>query len=97
MEATLASIWLITIFFKIAFYFYVTVLGLSLLFKFQNYRPLIFPLGLNVLVLTLFISPNITYYNNMLSKTWWLVDFTFGLFLPFLLLVVGKYRVKKMF
>jgi spore germination protein KB len=97
IEAFLASIWIITIFFKIAFYFYITALGFTQTFKLRNYRFLIFPLGVNLIVFSLLVSPNISDYNKMISDTWWLVDVTFGFFLPFLLLIVGKFRVRKGF
>lgn len=92
LEAIVAGIWFITIFFKLTICFYATALGLAQTLKLKDYRPLLLPLGMLVIVFSLVASPNITYFQTFIATIWTPYSLTFGLFLPLLLLVVGKLR-----
>jgi spore germination protein KB len=87
IEAMLAGIWFITIFFKISLYFYATVLGIAQLLKLKDYRPLTFPIGMIMFVFSISIAPNIVYLFNV-SETYPFYDLTIGVLLPLLLLIV---------
>lgn len=87
VEAIIAILWMITIFIKSIFYFYSSTLGLAQLLKLNDYRPLTLPLGMILIVLSIEVAPNITYYNEFISKYWPLFDFTMSLvFIPIILL-----------
>lgn len=90
LEAILAGIWFITIFIRFSLFFYVTVLGLAQTLKLQDYRPLVFPFGMILIVFTLIMAPNIVYYNNFISDIWPFYAMTFGFLLPLLLLTIAK-------
>ncbi|MFD1036921.1 endospore germination permease [Virgibacillus byunsanensis] len=92
LEVIVAIIWFLTIYFKLSICFYVTTLGLSQTLNLKSYRPLIFPLGMNLIVLSLINSPDITYFHHFIEKIWTPYSLTFGLFLPLLLLGVGAIR-----
>jgi spore germination protein KB len=94
LEAIMAGIWFITIFFKLTICFYATALGLAQTLKLKEYRPLLLPLGMILLVLSLVASPNITYFHTFIAKIWTPYSLTYGLFLPLLLLGVGVFRKK---
>ncbi|MGM7700370.1 GerAB/ArcD/ProY family transporter [Pseudalkalibacillus sp. Hm43] len=94
IEAIIAILWLITIFIKATFYFYSSTLGLAQLLKLQDYRPLTFPLGMLAIVLSLEVSPSITYYNEVISKYWPLLDFTISLIFIPLILLAGLFYLK---
>ncbi|MGN7396697.1 GerAB/ArcD/ProY family transporter [Peribacillus frigoritolerans] len=94
IEAIMAIMWFITIYFRLVMYFYVTVLGLSQILNLKDYRPLTLPLGMILIVLSLIIYPNIIYAGTWTQETWLPYALTYGLFLPVLLLVVAKLRKK---
>ena len=57
IEALMAGIWFITIFFKLTICFYASALGLAQICKLKDYRALTFPLGMLLVVLSLVTSP----------------------------------------
>ncbi|UFJ39832.1 endospore germination permease [Brevibacillus humidisoli] len=92
IEAILAIMWLLTMYFKITLYYYASHLGLAQLLKLRDYRMLLLPMGVNIVVLAIVISPNISYYNLVISRYWPLYDITIGIIMPLLLLAVGTVR-----
>ena len=95
VEAMLALMWLLTIFMKSAFYFYVFNLGLAQLLKLKGYRMLTLPTALLMIVLAPIIAPDVTYYNKVIGEYWPYFDMTYGILLPLLLLV--GYFIRKVF
>lgn len=95
VEAMLALLWLLTIFMKSTFYFYVFNMGLAQLLKLRGYRMLTLPTALLLIVLAPIIAPNITYYNKVLGEYWPYFDLSYALLLPLLLLVA--YYIRKGF
>ncbi|WP_186577998.1 GerAB/ArcD/ProY family transporter [Aquibacillus kalidii] len=93
IEVILAGIWFITIFFRITIYLYFTSHGLAQVLKLKDYRPLVYPLGLIMIVLSIIISPSITYINQM-SSIWPYYDLTMGILIPLILLFVALIRRK---
>lgn len=94
IEAVIAVIWFISIFFKLTICFYASVLGLAQILNLKEYRSLTYPLGMITVVLSLVITPNIVYYQVITAKIWTPYALTFGFFFPLLLLVVGILRKK---
>jgi spore germination protein KB len=92
MEAAIATLWIITIFYKIVIYFYGAILGLAQTLNLQDYRPLTLPMAMILIVISLIIYPNVVYANTWNSTTWIPFVLTFGLFLPLLLLIVAVLR-----
>jgi len=95
VEAIMAGIWFMTIYFKVTICFFATALGLAQIFKMQDFRFMVFPLGMILVPLSLIISPNIVYFNTLLRDIWTPYSLTYGLFLPLLLLVVAAIRKQK--
>ncbi len=94
LEAAIATLWIITIFYKIALYFYGAVLGLAQTLNLKDYRPLTLPMAILLIVFSLIIYPNIVYASVWNSSTWLSLVLTFGLFLPLLLLIMAIIRKK---
>jgi spore germination protein KB len=90
----MALIWFITIYFKMAFYFYASVIALAQTLKINNYRPLTLPLGMIVVTLSLIIHPNVAHLARFDKEVWPLYVSTYGLVLPLLLLAVNAFRKK---
>ncbi|MFJ8260306.1 endospore germination permease [Peribacillus asahii] len=94
IEAIMAIMWIITIYFKSAFYFYASVIGLAQTLNMKDYRPLTLPLGMILISFSLIANPNIVYVGTFDKEIWPLYVSTFGLVLPLLLLAVNAIRKK---
>jgi spore germination protein KB len=94
VEATIAIIWFITIFIRFSLFFYAAVLGLAQTLKLHDYRPLVFPFGMILIVFTMIMAPNTVYYNTFISVIWPFYASTFGFLLPLLLLTIAKVKRK---
>ncbi len=92
IEAIIAGLWFITIFFKLSLSFYATTLSLAQILNLKEYRMLVFPLGMMVVVFSLASSPNIVYNFTTILETWLFFAGTFGLLLPLFLLGVAAIR-----
>lgn len=92
VEAMIAILWMLTLFIKIALFFYGFILGLSQLFRLKEYRVLTLPSGIALVALAPLIAPNFTYYNYIFDTYWVYYIITFGLFLPLVLLAVSMIR-----
>ena len=95
IEALMASLWFISLYFKAALYFYASVLGMAQILNLKDYRPLTIPLGMIAVVLSLVIYPNVTYQQNFDQTTQLSFSLSIGLFLPLLLVVVYAIRKKQ--
>lgn len=95
VEVLMAGIWFITIFIKLTVCMYATVLSLSQTLKLNSYRPIVLPAGMIVIVLSLMLYPNTSYFLNFATKTWMFYSFTHGLVFPLILLAVATIRRSK--
>lgn len=93
LEALIIIVWLLTIFNNTVFYFYAGVLGLTQLLKLKNYKEIVAPIGLIMVVLSGFIYKDVMYEMRWDTEVWFPYIATFGLVLPILLLIV--YFIKK--
>lgn len=93
IEGLMASLWLITLYFKTTLYFYASVLGMAQILNLKDYRPLTLPLGMIAVVLSLVIYPNIMYQKHWDDTTGNSLSLSIGLFLPLLMVVV--YAIRK--
>lgn len=92
IEAILAAIWFITIYMKITLIFYCTTLCIAHLFNVKDKKVLMYPLGLILLFLTLYISPNIAHFNEFIMKIWPLYSMTLGMLIPLLLIAIATVK-----
>lgn len=92
IEAFIAGMWFISIFFKLSISFYATTLTLAQILNLKEYRMLVFPLGMIVIVLSLVSSPNIVYNFTVVLEVWTFFSATYGLVLPLFLLGVAAIR-----
>ncbi|SLK03457.1 MULTISPECIES: GerAB/ArcD/ProY family transporter [unclassified Paenibacillus] len=94
IEALMASVWIIAVFFKSILFFYSFVLGITHLFKLSSYRPLILPCALLVLSMSIVLAPNENFYLKVVIPYWIDWDLTCGIAIPLLLIMVHKLRVR---
>ena len=92
IEVIVAIVWMLSIYFKLVLLFYVSSLGLSQVLNIKDYRPLLFPLGLVMIVLSLISYPDIIYMQVFVTEIWTIYASSFGLVLPILMLLIAKIR-----
>lgn len=94
VEILIAGMWFLTIFFKTTFYSYGFIKGLAQIFGCKDYRPLVLPYGMILVVYSLVVYPNIAYMMDFDSTIWTPYALTIGLLFPLLLLGAGMIQKK---
>ncbi|MGM1022621.1 MAG: GerAB/ArcD/ProY family transporter [Bacillota bacterium] len=92
IEAIMAIIWFISLYFRITIYLYAIVVGIAQIFNLKDYRPLILPLGMILVVMSVVIYPNVPYQHTWDGTVWISYTLSIGLFLPLLLLCIHGIR-----
>ncbi|MGF9697616.1 GerAB/ArcD/ProY family transporter [Paenibacillus sp. MABNR03] len=92
IEAFMASVWIIAVFFKSILFFYSFVLGITHLFSLSSYRSLILPSALLILAMSILVSPNQIFYLKVIIPYWIDWDLTCGIALPVLLILVHQFK-----
>lgn len=92
IEAIMAFMWFISLYFRVALYLYVTALGLAQIFNLNDYRTLVLPLGLLLVTLSLIVYPNAIYGINWDIHTRIPYTISIGLIYPLILLIVAWVR-----
>ncbi len=95
LDITIMGVWIIGIFIKITVIYYGIVLGISQLFGFKSYKPMIIPVGLLIITLSVSASENINGVFNFAHFTFPFLSFTIAFLIPSLLLTVSLIRRKK--
>ncbi|MFF2890316.1 endospore germination permease [Paenibacillus sp. NPDC057967] len=95
IEIVMAIMWFITIFYRVSLYFYAAVLGMKQLFNLKDYRSLVLPMGMLLVVVSLIVHPNVMHSEEYNRSVWVPYVSTFGIFLPILLLIIHAIRRKK--
>lgn len=96
IEALMAALWIIGLYFKATLYFYASVFGMAQIINLKDYRPLTIPLGMIAVPFSLIMFPNVVYENDWNDKTVLVLSFLIGVFLPLLLLAVYAIRRKQL-
>ncbi|WP_410984941.1 GerAB/ArcD/ProY family transporter [Bacillus cereus] len=94
IEGTIAIMWFITIYFKMALYFYASVLGITQILNLKYYRPLVLPLAMIVGVLSIIMYENVVKQQNFDATATIAYSLSVGLFLPLIMLIVSIFRRK---
>jgi spore germination protein KB len=95
IEAIVAMVWIIAIFYKITLYFYGTVTGFAEILGLEDYKAITLPLGIIVVVLSQIIYPSAVYEINWDTTIWIPYVLTNAVLIPLVLLVVGRFKDKK--
>lgn len=92
LEVIMAGIWFITIYFKLAISFYASSMIFSRLFRMKAARPLYFPLGMVMIVLSIVAYPNISYFLEFANIVYLPYSFVFAVFFPLLMITVSSFK-----
>lgn len=92
IEAFIASVWIIAVFFKGILFLYGFLMGLSSLFRISSHRPLILPGALMTVSMSILVAPDEEFYLKDIIPYWIDWDITCGIVLPVLLLLIHQFR-----
>jgi spore germination protein KB len=92
IEAVMASVWILSIFFKTAIYFYACVIGLAQLLEVRNYRFLVVPVGILTVIFSNVVYPNVEFMSHWDSTYWNPYAMIMGFFIPALTLIIDKVK-----
>jgi len=93
IEAILAIMWIIAIYFKMTIYFYAAIIAFVQTLNIKDYRPLTLPVGMIMVMISFFSHPNVTHSAAFDKEVWPLYSLAYGLLLPLFLLVVKALRI----
>ncbi|PQP82900.1 spore gernimation protein [Paenibacillus sp. PCH8] len=94
IEAFMASVWLIAVFFKSVLFFYSFILSLAHLFRLANYRSLILPGSGLIFAMSILIAPDENFYLKVIIPYWIDWDLTCGIALPLMLILVHQMKMR---
>lgn len=93
LESLVMAIWVASAFLKISAYYYALVLGTSQWLDISDYRVIVFPLGLLLLVFSLWSLPNLQEVNYLLTFVVF-NNLAYEMIIPLLLLLIHTIRKK---
>ena len=96
IEALMAGLWVICLYFKMVLYFHALVLGLTQTLNLRDSRSLVYPLVMIVVVLSLVVFPSVVDKQIFDSTTAIYYSILVGLLLPLLMVIVYKIRKKQL-
>jgi spore germination protein KB len=89
IEVIISILWIVSTYFKLIIYFYGLVISISILLKITDYKILLYPIGMIVYAVSLFVYPDVIYMMDWDSTVFIPYIFTIGLLLPLILLLIG--------
>lgn len=95
VEAIASFLWFITVFIKLSLSFYASAYCLANILKLKDYRVVIFPLAIIMLVLSLVAYPNTAFFLTFVSATWPFLALMYGFILPLLLFLISSFTKKR--
>ncbi|SFL53611.1 spore germination protein KB [Paenibacillus sp. 1_12] len=95
VEILVGGIWIMTIFVKLSFCFYVTNIAFAQFFKMKSFRITILPFGLIVIPLSMIVYKNTGEFSTFSTMVYPIYSLFHGLVIPLILLCVAKIRKLK--
>jgi spore germination protein KB len=92
LDALGMLIWVSTGFVKIAICYYCTAIGIAQWFRLSDYRSIVTPVGILILIFSISVYQNYVEETSLSSSIWPFYALPFELLLPLLLLIIAKIR-----
>ncbi|MDU7475599.1 MAG: endospore germination permease [Paenibacillus macerans] len=92
VETIVAVMWFFSLYFRITLYMSSITVSLAQIFNLKDYRPLVWPLGMLLIVMSFVVYPNVPFRQAWDARTWPPYILTVGLLLPLLLLTIHGLR-----
>ncbi|MBB3111741.1 spore germination protein KB [Paenibacillus phyllosphaerae] len=95
MEALLLVMWVVGCFIRVAVFYYVASVSLAQWLNLENYRSFVFPLGLLIVVFSLWDFPDVSAMGVFFRTAYPFEQLLTGLVIPLFLLLIALLRRKK--
>ncbi|MBH0230383.1 GerAB/ArcD/ProY family transporter [Halobacillus yeomjeoni] len=97
LEIFIAIIWMMTIFFKLIVLYYASTVGFAQFLSLDDYRPLVLPLGMGTIILSIISYPDVAYFESFVGEIWFSYALSIGFILPLILLagLLIKKKIKQ--
>ncbi|TNJ67858.1 spore gernimation protein [Paenibacillus hemerocallicola] len=95
IEAVVMSIWILGAFVQICMHYYIAVVGTAQWLGMKSYKPLVFPLGFLLLVLSVWIAPDLQVLSGFLGTSFAFYALAIRFMIPLLLFLVALLRKKR--
>lgn len=94
VEVLVAISWILSTFFKFIVSYYALLLGTTQLFKLNDVKVLVFPLGFLLMVYSMVSYPNIVYFKEVINMVWTPYALTVFFVLPLFVYTVAMIKAK---
>ncbi|MTI49623.1 MAG: hypothetical protein FH761_17465 [Firmicutes bacterium] len=94
LEITILGIWIAGVFVKLTIFYYFTVLGIAQVFNFKNYKFLIIPVGITIIVFATTAVDRIATFFHITHYVHPIIAATMGIIIPAILLVIVMIKEK---
>ncbi|MNP30985.1 Spore germination protein [compost metagenome] len=91
IEVIIAVIWFITIFIRISLLFYVSIVGIAQTLNFKEYRFMIYPMAILLVIYSQIVFPNTAYFQAFTS-IWTIHSLIMGFAFPLVLWLIGSFK-----
>lgn len=95
LDAIAVMVWIISLYGKIALFYYVIVLGTAQLFNLRDYRSIIIPIGVIMAILSILAAENVRELVVHISKFWPIFAYIFEYIIPTGLLFIAAIRFRR--
>ncbi|ACV61690.1 spore germination protein [Desulfofarcimen acetoxidans DSM 771] len=89
-DAFIIIIWMVSLFGKIALFYYVTVLGTAQLFNLKSYRIIVLPLGVLMAAFSITVAENNVQLVEYMSKTFPPFAYVFEYIIPTIIFIIAR-------
>lgn len=94
IEVVVAILWILSAYVKMTVLLYVTAIGISKTTGSKSHQPLLLPIGLVIMALSIISYPDFAYFKTFFTNTWTPLAATFGIVLPVILVITAMIRGK---
>ncbi|MBM4761098.1 endospore germination permease [Bacillus sp. B15-48] len=95
IESIVVAVWVAGTFIKLSVQYYITVLATAQLFGLSDSRPIVFPVGLIIVLLSFWGLPNFQILSTMLRATTPFYALFINVFIPIMLLLIALFKNRK--
>ncbi|CQR48303.1 Spore germination protein YndE [Paraliobacillus sp. PM-2] len=95
VESIIMALWVTGMFIKISVFYYAVVIGVAQWLDLTNYRPIVFPIGFLLVVVSIWSTPSLQKLIDFSGTTWPFYAFLFQMLIPISLLFIAIIRKKR--
>ncbi|WP_445487809.1 GerAB/ArcD/ProY family transporter [Niallia sp. 03133] len=94
-ESVVIVVWVLGVFIKISLFYNVLVIGTAQWLEIKNYKSLIFPYGFFIIVIAIWVSPNMAILMRFIEQTVPILETSIYVGIPVVLFLIAMLRGKK--